>query len=186
MHIVHIVAINARYLKCQQKYRADGYGGVLIGVTCDILSDLIDAPPHLEICSVSLKLSSNVKLIAIYAYRPPRADATYQANLCNYIIDIVDKHPEETVCCYGDFNLPDIDWENGSVTSHRYPLEINDLALNMSTECGFSQRVNFPTRRPNTLDLFFTSHPSLVEQCMPHLLWNSVCHCLKLVIIVLF
>ena len=77
---------------------------------------------HLHIwklfCSVLLKLSSNVNLIAVCTYRPPRADVTYQTNSCNYITDIVDKYPEETVCCYGDFNLPDIDWENGSVVSH--------------------------------------------------------------------
>ena len=67
------------------------------------------------------------------------------------------------------FNLPDFDWENGSVTSHRYLLEISDLAIKMSAECGFSQIVNFAIRSqgPNILDLFFISHPSLVQQCTP-------------------
>ena len=37
----------------------------------------------------------------------------------------------------------------------------------MSTECGFFQIVDFATRGPNTLDLFFTSRPSLVQQCTP-------------------
>ena len=37
----------------------------------------------------------------------------------------------------------------------------------MSTECGFSQIVDFATRGPNTLDLFFTSRPSLVQQYTP-------------------
>jgi len=80
---------------------------------------------------------------------------------------MVDKHPDEIVCCCGDFNLPDINSEGKSVTLHRYVLEINELALNMSTECGFSQMVHFPTQGSNTLDLFFTSHPSLVQQCVP-------------------
>ena len=56
---------------------------------------------------------------------------------------------------------------NGLVVSYRYPLEINDLAMNMSAECGFSQLVNFPTRGQNILNLFFTTHPSLVQQCKP-------------------
>ena len=37
----------------------------------------------------------------------------------------------------------------------------------MSAECGFSQIVDFTTRSrgPNTMDLLFISHPSLVQQC---------------------
>ena len=159
-----ILPPNYKIYRCD---RDDGYGGILLGITSDVLCDVIDAPSHLEVCSVLLKLSRNTDVIIICAYRPPRADTTYQTNLCKYIIDIVDKYPEKIVCCFGDFNLPDIDWENGSVISHRYPLDINELALNMSTECGFSQLVNFPTRGSNILDLFFTSHPSFVEQCIP-------------------
>ena len=32
---------------------------------------------------------------------------------------------------------------------------------------GFQQLVNFPTRRYNTLDIFATNRPSLVEKCEP-------------------
>jgi len=106
----------------------DGYDWVLIGITSNISLDLIDTPSNLEIYFISLKLSNN---FAICAYRPPSGDVAYQTNLCNYIVDMVDKHPNEIICCYGDFNLPDIDWKNGSVTSHRYLLEINELAINM-------------------------------------------------------
>ena len=44
---------------------------------------------------------------------------------------MVNRQPNDIVCCYGDFNLPDIDWENGLIVSHshRYPLEIKDLYL---------------------------------------------------------
>jgi len=41
-----ILPTNYRVYRCD---RADGYGGVLIGVTCDISSVLIDAPSHLEV-----------------------------------------------------------------------------------------------------------------------------------------
>ena len=37
--------------------------------------------------------------------------------------------------------------------------------LNMSAECGFTQVVNFPTREKNTLDLFSTTQPSLIQHC---------------------
>ena len=81
------------------------------------------------------------------------------------MIDVVSKYPESIVCCTGDFNLPDICWEDESISAYRYPLIINELLINMSAECGFTQMVNFPTRESNTLDLFFMSHPSLIQQC---------------------
>ena len=61
---------------------------------------------NLEICSVLFKLSNNLSLIAICAYRPPRGDVAYQTNLCNYIVDMADKHPNEIIFCHGDLNLP--------------------------------------------------------------------------------
>ena len=51
-------------------------------------------------------------------------------------------------------------WENESIGGHSYPLAINELVLDMSAQCGFTQMVNFPTRERNILDLFFTTHPS--------------------------
>jgi len=56
------------YLLANYKvYRSDRADGILIGVACDILSDAIDAPSHLEVCSVSLKISRSLKLIVICA-----------------------------------------------------------------------------------------------------------------------
>ena len=37
----------------------------------------------------------------------------------------------------------------------------------MSAECGFTQVLNFPTHEKNTLDLFFTTQPSCIQQCEP-------------------
>ena len=56
--------------------RADGYGEILVGITSDALSDVIDVPLHLEVCSVLLKLSRNANVIIICAYRPLCADTT--------------------------------------------------------------------------------------------------------------
>jgi len=151
--------------KLFRKDRADGYGGILIGVKCNVLSDLVDLSSESEACSVQIQLPHNKQLIIICAYRPPYPDLSYQTNLCNYVIDIVSRHPDAIVCCTGDFNLPDINWGDESISAHRYPLAINELLINMSVECGFTQMVNFLTRETNTLDLFFTSHPSLIQQC---------------------
>ena len=83
------------------------------------------------------------------------------------MIDVVSKHPEAIVYCTGDFNLPDINWEDDSISAHRYPFVINELLINMPAECGCTQMVDFPTHESNTIDLFFTSHPSFIQQCTP-------------------
>ena len=60
--------------KLFRKDRADGYGGILIGVKCNIPSDLIDVTLETEVCTVLLQLSNHSKLIVICAYRPPYPD----------------------------------------------------------------------------------------------------------------
>jgi len=97
--------------KLYRNDRIDGYGGVLIGVQSDITSDLIDIPPHLEVCTILLHLSRSVDLLFICIYRPINTDITNQENLCNYTITIARKYPNANICCTGDFNLPNIDWE---------------------------------------------------------------------------
>jgi len=64
------------YKLCQND-RINGYGGVLIGVQSNITSDLIDIPPHLEVCTVLLHLSRSADLFLICIYRPPNTDITY-------------------------------------------------------------------------------------------------------------
>ena len=144
--------------------RADGYSGVLIGVKSNITSDLVDIS---EVCTVLLHLTKSTNLLSFCVDRSPNTDVTYQASLCNYIITMTKKYPNANICCTGDFNLPDIDWDSESIHSHRYPFAVNDLMLNMSVECGFTQVVNFPTREKNILDLFFTTYPSCIQQCEP-------------------
>ena len=114
-----------------------------------------------------LYLSKNSTLLLICAYRPPKHDVSYQSNLCNYIIAMTKKYPNAKIFCTGDFNLPDINWETESICGHRYPCIINDLALDMSAECGFTQLINFPTSQENILDLVFTTHPSFIQYCEP-------------------
>ena len=71
--------------KLHRKDRTDGYGGVLIGIKSNIVSDLIDSPSDLEVCTVLLHLSQSVSLLLFCVYRPPNTDIPYLANLCDYV-----------------------------------------------------------------------------------------------------
>ena len=73
------------------------------------------------------------------------------------------------ILCVG-MDEPDTDWENGSVVSHWY-LEINELSMNMSAECGFLKWLTFLL-----VDKIYLTYFLLI---MHHHLCGSVNHFLK-------
>ena len=148
-----------------QTDRQDGYGGVMIGVKQSISSQLLNYNVSCELCSVKLELLHGSPLIIIGVYRPPNRDSIYTQKLCDEIMNIVNSNSNSFICCTGDFNTPDINWDNESVDSHNYPISISQAILQMSADCGFAQLVNFPSREKNILDLAFTNRPSLVNEC---------------------
>ena len=119
------------YYTVYRNDRDDRYGGVLIGIKSNLESQLLDIHPTLEICILSVYLSDNKQIIVICAYRSPSTDIMYFNNLCDLITETARKYPNAIIYCAGDFNLPDIDWSNESINSHRYPLLINQRALDM-------------------------------------------------------
>ena len=58
-----------------------------------------------------------------------------------------------------------IKWKDGLITGHIYPHIFTELLLDLANTFGFTQTVDSPTRRNNTLDLFLTNWPSLVTSC---------------------
>jgi hypothetical protein len=64
-----------------------------------------------------------------------------------------------------DFNLPDIDWESSTVKGHQLPRRVNEEFISMQNDLALEQMVLFPTRGQNTLDLLFTSHPTIIDKC---------------------
>ena len=47
-------------------------------------------------------------------------------------------------------------WNTNSVSDHRYPIEINNVTLDLVYDCGFTQMVELPTQRSNLLDSLLT------------------------------
>ena len=64
----------------------------------------------------------------------------------------------------GDFNLPDIDWSDGSIKPYpQYARCISEKMLDIVDDYNLTQMVHEPTRMEHTLDLVFTTHPDLIE-----------------------
>ena len=85
--------------------RIDGYGGVLVGVRANIISQQIYPSDLCEISIVKVHLSSGQSLIIMGAYRPPNRDISYHQTLCNTISRVTENHPNSIICCAGDLIL---------------------------------------------------------------------------------
>ncbi len=85
----------------------------------------------------------------------------------NQIHEIFNKYKNSVFCLGGDFNLPDINWEEEEITGHQYPFAINSTFLNMAQDLCLNQIVNFPTRKDSILDLFFTNRPEIIKSPKP-------------------
>ena len=100
-------------------------------------------------------------------YRPPNSDAAYLQSLCNLIQDIITDFPGAIIWIGGDINLPNIDWLTNSHNGNNYPVSFCNLVLELFCDSGISQMVSFPTRGNNTLDIFATNRPNLINKCIP-------------------
>ena len=120
-----------------------------------------------EICAASFECPGKLPLIVGAVYRPPSSDATYMEELCSQMKELFRSNPRSTVWIAGDINLPDINWEDNNIQGNNYPIQINQLLIDTISDTGSEQVVTFPTRDKNTLDVFITNRPSLIEKCKP-------------------
>ncbi|XP_062605203.1 uncharacterized protein LOC134266991 [Saccostrea cucullata] len=103
------------------------------------------------------------------AYRPPGSTMEYALDLFNAVKEICLHYPKSIIILGGDLNTPDISWSTNSITGHQCITckSINEHILNLENELGLNQIVDFPTRKENTLDLFFSNRPSFIDRCEP-------------------
>ena len=85
---------------------------------------------------------------------------------CSTINNIVNNNKNSTIYIAGDFNLPDIDWDELAVTKSQYNKEMSEIFLDTFLDQGLKQMINFTTRENNILDLFFTNRPNLITNCL--------------------
>ena len=95
-------------------------------------------------------------MILISVYIPPDRDTWNYQLLCNAIYNIVSSYLRAAIYYASDLNLPDMCWNTNSVSDHRYPIEINNVTLDLVYDCGFTQMVELPTRGSNLLDSLLT------------------------------
>ena len=152
-----------------RKDRSDGYGGVLLAVKANLISNQIAVKSQAEAVIVSIKTTKpSEPLIVISLYRTPSIKSAERLTQMKDIIDSIDSVKTEGVIWIGgDLNLKDIDWTNfkAKTGKRQYPEEVYNLFLDKLNDMGLSQMNLTPTRENNILDLFLTNRPSLVSRC---------------------
>lgn len=121
-----------------------------------------------EILCVDLLCSSNIYRF-ILCYRPPVYDFDRLKCLISSIKSVI---IDSRVCILlGDFNLPEIDWNQPFGNYNRLCTEFLDLIFSLS----FAQYVLEPTRNNNVLDLVFCSLPNIIQSCHVGELFSDHC-----------
>ncbi|KAF6036454.1 hypothetical protein EB796_005239 [Bugula neritina] len=138
--------------------RTDGLGrggGVLIGLSnkCPFVVSRINVTHPGEIIALDLSICGYSFTIACYYRRP----------CIKQVEDIVNWYYDQTnpnIVMVGDFNLPDIDWNdsNRPVLKTTRETTLHQLFVDFITSNNLSQAINKPTHdKGNTLDLVVTN-----------------------------
>ena len=114
---------------------------------------------------ISTKTTGNI-LIGC-CYRPPNNNMEYAKSMTTSLKALMDKNPTASVWIGGDLNLPDVQWKDNTSTCIHNTKSINEEFMSAFQDYNVKQLVDFPTRKENTLDLFLTNPPSLVNRLEP-------------------
>ncbi|KAL8610878.1 hypothetical protein ACOMHN_056733 [Nucella lapillus] len=150
------------------RHDRDRYGGgVLIAVANHLVSQEVEelSVEGCELIWVKISLKGRRKLLVAAYYRPKASDEISLRKFETSIQRVMATNA--TIIIGGDFNLPSIDWSTKTLKSPAKCVEIHNQFLDLMNDAGYEQLVTFPTRGENTLDIFLTSHPSLVPRIEP-------------------
>ena len=127
----------------------------------------------LELISGTVKISKQKKMVISSYYRPPNQSVESYLNKAYDEISKLRKASKKSVFILGgDFNVPDVSWKDNSITSSKHYLKrVSQIFIDIASDLGLEQMVQFQTCGENTLDLIFTSHPSYQERSksLPHI-----------------
>ena len=80
------------------------------------------------------------------------------------MFDEIDPQHSNNIWLGGDFNVPNVDWSDVMSTPNSPNTQLATKLIEVTNDRSLTQVVDLPTRKDNTLDLFFTSNPSLINR----------------------
>ena len=160
--------------KCYRRDRPDrAHGGVFLLVSQEYDSSepeelKIDDSIVCEVVWAKIKVKGSSDLyIGSFFRAPDKTKPDYLEHLQSLLTRIpTDKGAHLWIG--GDFNLPNINWDDESVLQYATCSSVSKQLLNLAKDSYLDQMVTQPTRitetTANTLDLFFTSKATLINK----------------------
>ena len=136
-------------------------GGVFIMVNKDIISE--EQPDLITKCEiewVKIKTRNNKDMLISSYYMPHRNKHDIQE--LEKSLELATNTNNKNIILAGDFNCPDIDWDN-MATKPGNDRDIQQQLIDVTNTAGLTQIHEQPTRGENMLDLVFTSNASLMK-----------------------
>ena len=145
-------------------------GGVFIAVSNKyIASSMPELDTNCELLWINLQCQGTRPLYICTFYRPPKSDIEVLEALGKSIGDLNQHKSLPNILLVGDFNLPDILWENSSIKSNRiYSFGLSYHMMDLANNNYLTQMVTEPTRGENILDLILTTTPDLIDFVQVH------------------
>lgn len=137
----------------------------MIAVSKCIPAYPIDVDTVLETLWLRIIVSFTPIIVGV-CYRPPHIDYDFATSLADVLDRIHGQYPSSCIMLGGDFNYPEIQWGSILDANIALPSSVTQF-LDLTLIAGLDQVVSFPTRLSATLDLFFTTEPSLVSNVAP-------------------
>ena len=147
----------------------EGGGGVALLIrSCYSSTEatLPDTCSGSEIIWVEIELRNHKKLLVSSFYRRPNEHTTAQLKFLQLSVEFGlsrYKSFNQSLTIGGDFNLPDIDWDNNCVRCTSSRRSLHDIFLSLIQDFFLFQTVREATREMNTLNLFLINCPSSVK-----------------------
>lgn len=175
-HFADSVFVRNEKFQCIRSDRDTRGGGVMMLVpeNLKIFGTWSINTPSIEALTVSLKFASKiVKLMVVY--RPPGNDPNFVKSFKTFLDSSVKQ--TESVIITGDFNLPEINWQELTTTVADFQRDFLHFCLQNS----FIQAVLEPTRDENIIDLVLTNEPNVINLVKIIPPFSSSDHCQVLI-----
>ena len=142
-----------------KKFRKNG-GGVLIAAKAVIAYEVkrVNVECKAELLAIEIITENKSKVIIATCYRVGTLGQDNCFEITNTICKLLRKKNLKKFFMIGDFNLPGIQWENGTNFNDKVTDPIKTSFVNSFAENGLEQCINEPTHRAgNVLDLLLTT-----------------------------
>ena len=144
-----------------------GAGGVLIAVkNTFVASPVMDFDTDCEVTWSRIKLANNKPLFIGSFYRTLSIDDPVVFNKVHESVSRLTCRGASlpNIILNGDFNIPDINWENSSISSNpNYSTILNNAMLDFVNTNYLTQMTDKPIRNDNVLDLTLITNPDLIS-----------------------